>query len=167
NAIDSIASANIDIGGTNYPVSVLTLDAAAVDLAAGDVVRVFSEDPIPQSAFLTRMLGEFAIVYEVDGLTVRLNGLLRDTYTTTPRVARLDQKRVVIKGFTFEIAAAIDTGSGSGAGADAPVRIRAGVNPEVSDVRIGRTVSNAVVFQSCFGYLARNIEARDLPDEAN
>jgi hypothetical protein len=167
NAISSITIDDIDVGGVAHPASVLTLSGAPVDIEAGDVVRVYSEDTIPQSVFASRKLGEFATVYQVDGNDVWLNGPLRDIYTTTPRVARIDPRTVSFAGFEFEIDSSIDNGPGSGGGLDAPIRIIAATRPSVVDVTLRRTVSNGIVFHSCYGYTARNIEARGLPDESD
>lgn len=166
NTISSIATGTVTVNSTTRYTSVLTLSTTPSDLAVDDIVKVFSSDTIPESRFSSRKKGEFAVVARIDGNDVYLNGVLRDTYSTTPRVARLDPATVHIEGLAFEIDNSIDTGTGSGSGADALVRVRAARAPVLKDITInGPTVSNGLVLQSCYGYLVTGLIARDMPSD--
>lgn len=166
--ITAIETVLVDVNSVKA-LTKLTLSAAPTDLAPDDIVKVYSEDPIPQARHTTRKVGEFAIVYLVDGTDVYLQGELRDgpLYQTQPRVARLEPGSPELHGLSFTITPEIDTGSSSGNAFDAPVLLIGAVNPLLKDVSVHRSVANAFVFLSCFGYRAVNVRARDLPPGDN
>lgn len=138
-----------------------------VTWTAGDVVKVVSDDVIPEarpaSAGLASRLGEFATVREVTngGLTVVLGSKLRETYTTNVRVALISSAFADLRGLTF------DTDSPFGVYTNAMVsfsRLRA---PRVTDVKILRAPSQGIIFRSCYGYRVHGVSigfARNNPD---
>jgi hypothetical protein len=72
--------------------------------SVNDFVKVVSDDlnSGPNTAFLERR-GEFAQIGAISGNILYLYGQLRDTYTTTPRVAKMaSQYRVYIKDINFD-----------------------------------------------------------------
>jgi hypothetical protein len=119
-AISSIASGNVDgndDGTTQTYVSLLTM-SGATSVTKGDIVKVVSDDaPVgyatAEAGQETRR-GEYSMVaLTSSSTTVSLGNQLIDTYTTTPRLARLWDTKFTIEGditFTSDPLLIDDTG---------------------------------------------------------
>ena len=138
-----------------------------------DIIKIYSEDVIPNTSFPSRKLGEFAQVAEVgsaDGGFILLNSTLRDSYSTNIRIGRMLGETVAIEGFKFTyipsltipaISQSADTGKGGGAF----IRLSGLVNPQIKNCTVTNSISNAIVIHSCFGYHVDNLFAKNLPDK--
>ena len=105
-SVSSIAKETYAFSGSNSNVTRLT--AAGHNYVSGDLVKVYSEDRIPGSRFLTTdneaRIGEFALVGAVSGDDVYLYSELRehDQFTTGIKVAKLPRRSVVLSGLILD-----------------------------------------------------------------
>lgn len=122
--------------------------------AVGDVVKIVSDDQFTLNDSVTAMRGEFATVVAVDATHIWVGAPLRDTYTTTPRIGRMQKKVARIAGLkilgsTDNVTSGLITQSGLW-------------HPVVENFELhgghGRIVINA---KSCFGAQYTDLRATD------
>jgi len=83
--------------------SVSAVVSAGHTLATGDIVKVVSEDLIPTTKTSDNSRnGEMATVTGVDGSTVYLDRVLDQTYTTSPRIAKISDRSCRVVGIKFQ-----------------------------------------------------------------
>ncbi|WP_336715322.1 hypothetical protein [Arthrobacter sp. USHLN218] len=138
--------------------TVLTLTGDAVGLAPLDIVKVISDDPIPDgragNGAIAPRLGEFAQVKTVSGATVTLTGPLREAYATNIRVARLQPGTARLIAPTFDISAGVASAGTRGEG----VIFESLTSPVIDRPRVLRNVGPAFQFRSCNGYVVLHPE---------
>jgi len=157
--VTEISTQSVDLSnGTASSSPVSRLTAPGHTLAAGDIVRVLSDDLLSgiNPADLERA-GEFARVSQVAGSEVWLYSVLNGDYSTNIRIARMDvTKRVEFRNLRVESAA---PGSGD---SRAHFYIEGAYSPIVENLTSWGGVSEALQFIGCFAPLTRNVSAVDL-----
>lgn len=166
--VSSIQAVNVVKNGVVRSVNRVNVNSTA-GIYVDDVIRIYSNDGLPDVPFAGRKCGEFATVAEVGSNYLILNAILRDEklYTDNIRLSVIVGDTVDIRGFEFIVNPNI-AGSGNwggGGGSECFIRLSSLKNPIVKDVIVRNSASNAVVFHSCFGYLADNVQAINLPDQ--
>lgn len=146
------------------PQSKLTL-ATAPGWGAGDVIKVVSDDVIPEGRpgpgdGTESRLGEFAVVRSVNGKTVSLNGVLREAYSTNVRAARISRQTISIEGGEFETAPARMAAANS-----ALLYFGRLFAPRLSSVRVNQAGGIAMQFVSCFGYRVQDAQVDRAVDD--
>jgi hypothetical protein len=142
--------------------------SAVTSLAVGDVVRLVADDTLPFSrpnppGTEVCRTGEYAVVGEIDAGNnyVYLTGVVRETFTTTMRVAKLSKKQIKIRDLTLDI-----TDAGYTAGYNQPmIEVQAAWQPILENVRIKRGYAMGVVMRGCYAYRIDNLCVDWLPNE--
>lgn len=104
-SVSSIASTDTADAGGSHPHTVLTLASTPpADWVAGTVIKLYSNDQVPTSRTAVSGTcareGEFVSVMSVAGSTVTLaGGVVRGTYTTGIRVAKMNEFTTRIEGW--------------------------------------------------------------------
>jgi hypothetical protein len=154
-AISAIVSEAITIDGEAATVTKLTMTAAP-NWAVNDTIKVVSDDVIPgghvTSATVKPRLGELSEVHSIAGTTVYLKALLRDTYTTAPRAARLPYGTVHVDGGTADVTDTVVTNKTDGT----LFRFQNLHAPSVRNLHARRLVGMGLSFKSCLGYYVEN-----------
>ncbi len=147
------------------PQAKLTL-AVAPAWSAGDLIKVVSDDVIPEGRpgpgdGTESRLGEFAVVRSVNGKTVYLNGVVREQYTQNIRAAKISSQTISMEGGEYE------TSSSRMSIANSPL-LNFGklLSPRLVNVRITQAAGTAIKFASCFGYVAQNVQVDRAIDDS-
>lgn len=157
-AITAIAVEPIVIDGEPITVTRLTMSATPNWLPQ-DLVKVFSDDEIPGGHFTSvdkrPRVGEFIEVHSVSGTTVYLRGLLRETYTASPRAARLPYGAVRLLGGVLDVTDTVLANKTRGTA----FRFEALHSAQVIGTRAHRLVGPGLQFKSCRGYFVSGYDA--------
>lgn len=163
-AVFSVSSLSngVPTGGSTPATKIST--TAATGWAPGDVIKICSDDVIdgsrPGSDGLESRRGEFFVVRSVNGMTVYANGVLRETYGSNIRVARITRQTFHLEGGDFQAAQ-----SRVGQKNSALVLLSQLASPSLRRVSASRASGPAFQFVSCFGYLVTDCEVgRDIDD---
>lgn len=162
----SVSSLSVSTAAGYGPQAKLTLTASP-PWSQGDVVKVISDDvisgarPGPGDGTESRC-GEFAVVNVVNGRTILLNGLLRDSYGTNIRIVRLSRQTFVLEGGDFEA-----TAERLAAKNNAVLFFSKLFAPQVIGSRVTRAGGTALQFSSCFAYVARDVHVDFGVDDAS
>jgi hypothetical protein len=144
------------------PVTQLELPASH-SWRAGDIVKVVADDPIPGGRPGTdgreSRIGEFAAIDFTTSTTIRLAGLLRDSYQTNIRVARVPAMTFHLKGGTFTTA-----DERLGTSNNAVIVLSALREPTVEDTVISNIGGTGLQLISCLGYAVSKIQVSNAPD---
>lgn len=106
--ISSITEVSYDFSGQgeSHVVSKITTPSA-LGVVVGDVVKVVSDDEIEGARTTTttskRRRGEYGVVGAISGNDIYLTTLLREAYTTSPRIAKLNDVKYSFVGFKFDV----------------------------------------------------------------
>ncbi|WP_141097176.1 hypothetical protein [Microbacterium sp. AISO3] len=141
--------------GASAPVTVLTT-SSNVDWRPGDVLKIVSDDPIPEArpgtASSSSRRGEFVSVDQVSGRQVTLAGLLRDQYQTAVRAARISPQTFRLEGVELDLS---DDGLTTSFGV--AVHLMGLRSPTVRNVHIARASSIGLQLTSCLSYTVENL----------
>lgn len=147
---------NGDSGSLTTVTSVTVSNGAAYSV--NDICKIVSDDIIiaTDPANMERR-GEFCKVAQVSGNVVSFYSLVREAYTTAPRLAKMSAEHSVsIKNGSFDTDGSINpTWNG------ANIVLVGCYEPKIDDVYAARTRSEFVELYSCFGAKTNNIVARD------
>jgi hypothetical protein len=134
--------------------------AVATGWKKGDLVKVYSDDEIPEARPGTdgkaSRFGEFAVVAYTQGNKVFLVGSLREKYTTkNVRVALVPKDTIRIYGLEIETKqAGIDKTGGYGA-----LFVLKGLyKPIIKDVRCAQAGNQVIQFVGVYAYLVDNLD---------
>lgn len=156
NTVDSVFSFTgsyttplaISAVGTNYVT--IAAGPAMPTWSPGDIVKVVSEDTL--DIFPTNALrGEHLSVLYIDPATRRVyfSSLLTDTYTTTPRIGKLNNVPFLIDGCNFEaVPGKTDVATWP---AQSMIRIGNALNPQVRNVSTLISYGHTVLVVGSFG----------------
>lgn len=136
----STTTATVD-GMTDKTVSVLTV--ASHTFSYGDVIKVVSEDVIPECTADGTRLGEWAVVLDASSPTlVYLDRELRGSYSTTIRVGKVSSKKLLL-GVSLKST----TGNGVKGGALALIK---GFRAPIFDLTVSDNDGPGLVLHSCW-----------------
>lgn len=140
--------------GASAPVSRFTTSNAPT-WSAGDVVKIVSDDIIPESRAGSggsqSRLGEFAVVHATEGNLTTLAAPLREAHATNIRAAATSEQTLTLEGMTFDTT---DVGVTNSRGVTVHLmRLR---EPIIRNVRVRRASAIAFQLSSCFGYSITN-----------
>jgi hypothetical protein len=150
-----------EVGGATGTTHVLTL-ATAQPWKPGDFVKVVSDDEIPEarpgsgtgSDAIASRIGEFAVVRSVSGASVTLGGMLRETYTTNPRVALVPMQSAALHDLTIT-----SPNFDSSAYSNALIVASRLANPVISNLVVRGAPATVLLLKSCLGYTVRRYTA--------
>lgn len=164
--ITAITTDSIDLSGGTAGVSqVSKITAPGHTLVAGDMVKVIGDNLISGPVTTdNERVGEFARVSLVNGDDLWLYSVLLETYSSNPRIARMDtDKRVDIRDLRVESAP-----DSSITDNEAHFYIEGAYCPVVQNLTSWGGMSEALQFIGCFGAYTNNVAAVDLrTDSAN
>ncbi len=148
--VTSVTVTSTVIDSVATPVTVLTYTAPH-GLAAGDVIKLISDDPIPggrwTSTTMRPRMGQFMRVYSVDGLAATLHGVpVRvASYATNVRSAKCRKGSANLRGGTFDVTDAMLTAANR---STYVVRMESLISSRIDDVVVERAVGPAVQLRS-------------------
>lgn len=157
-----------EVTWNSMPTTRLTV-SSVTNLAVGDVVRLVSDDTLPYSrpnpGTPTEVCrtAEFAVVGEIDAGSnyVYLTDVIRESYTTGRRLAKLSKKQIKIHDLTMDI-----TDAGYAAGYNEPMlEVQAAWWPLLENVHIKRGYAMGVVMRGCYSYRIDKLSVDWLPNE--
>lgn len=147
--------------GSGAPINALVVNNAN-SFRQGDVVRVVSDDVIvgarPGSNGRERRRAQFAIVGAVNENEIYLTSLLRETFSTNVRVAKLSKDQIIIENLIIEFN---PIGLAEG-WSNNTIVIEAAYQPIVRNVSCEGGYGSLVTFRGCYGYMADEIFGKDL-----
>lgn len=163
--VSAISTALVDIedvtgvAATRMTVPGLASMPEALKWKRFDVIKVFADDTIPGGHYTSNTLrprvGEFAQVHSVEGDVLTLRNVLRETYTTRTRVARLPYGSVQIVGGMWDVS---DEMVASNTTINM-IRLRGLTNPVVDSPHLRRVTGMGISMKSCAGYLIKDVRA--------
>lgn len=143
---------------------ITTLTVASTSgIAAGDYVRVVADDVVDGPDVTVRS-GQTCKVIEVSGSDVIVSGRLRDSYTTSVRLARISSARLTWEGGTFTDSAAILAG---GTGYGELIETRLLVRPTFKHTDFVNVMGPAFGIRHCLGWLIDDVHFRWLHNESS
>lgn len=145
--IDNTATADTSEGTTGpQTVTKLTLINAA-GYRKGDLVKIFSDDIIiGEDPSTNRKRAEYAWVFDVQGNEVTLLSRIRGAYTTSPRIARVQQdKHVNLENFDVEMSESADI-----AWSRPAITVIGAVVPTLKKIGFKGLLERAVRLVSCY-----------------
>ncbi|MGB4759038.1 MAG: glycosyl hydrolase family 28-related protein [Candidatus Saccharimonadales bacterium] len=133
----------------------------------GDIVKVVADDEIPDArpgdGTMASRVGQWGVVFAVNGTSVTVRGRLRDPFTTNIRVGRLSRTTICIDGGTLLSSDA----SIAALHSNALVSFRSVLNPEVRNVSLRRSSGVGFQFISCAGWSVTGLDIGYLADNAS
>lgn len=163
-ALTSVTNTARTYNGGSRNMGTLTFSSAPA-WQAGDVVKVFSDDVIPEA--VTKVdgtavrQGEFGTVAEIVSNVVYLMGPVMDTYTTSPRVARLQSHPFLIEGWSSQT-----PDSGMATWTSQQVVISDALAPTVRSARVTQGCGIGFNIVSCYAYRIDGLDIAYLKDNA-
>lgn len=157
--IDNTAQVDLrngDSGSLTTVTAVTVSDGSAYSV--NDICKIVSDDIIIATDPTDQeRRGEFCKVSQVAGNIVSFYSLVRETYTTAPRLAKMSAEHSVsIKNGNFDTDGSVNpTWNG------ANIVLVGCYEPKIDDIYAARTRSEFVELYSCFGAKTNNIVARD------
>lgn len=128
-----------------YSTKVSRITAAGHGVNIGDIVLVFSSDAI--TADNTGMIGELVYIKKTDGDYIYADKILRSTYSTSPKIIKLNDAKVNIRNLTFRGNGDITATVGSRG--RAALQVVGCINPQIN-VSVKNGWSRGVFLISCW-----------------
>lgn len=160
--VASVTSVNMDELTAEYKKGLSIVTAVASPYKRGDIVKLFADNVIdgarPGANGLESRVGQFFEVFSVSGFTTVLAGVPRHLFTSSVRVARMQNKTVTWAGGEIDVAdAAFDNVSPWSASIFGFSNL---MMPTIKDVVIRRNASIIINMVSCYGYVVDNVDQR-------
>ena len=158
-SIDTVNTSNLSasVGDSNTYVTRIGVADASL-YARGDIVKVYSQDQIPQSGSSNdEYLGEFAEVIEVDNSSdyIYLGSVLYYTssYSTSVKISKFSKEAVKIENLNFEKSASQPSTANTRG-----IVIRNAVSPIVNNIIFTDCDDDGVSYYGCYGASTYNVK---------
>lgn len=143
-------------------VTKITLSSPPTNLSQNDVVKVFSDDLIPYSHDKgNRRKGEFAMVSHISGNDVYLSSLLRESYTTNPKIAKLTPNTFGLSNITFSTVLDKDVVKYT----EPIVKLSSAMDCKLDNIHCTKALSSFIQLKNLCGYTASRITVNNLEDD--
>lgn len=160
--VEAITTAN-EYGFNNIWRTTLTCSTTPTGIVAGDYVRVFADNAV-EGADIDVRVGQTCSVVAVNGNDVVVSGVLRDNFSTNPRLARLSAAQFTWSGGNFTDSAAILAAS---VGCGELIETRLLIRPRLENMSFINVMGPAIRTRHSYAWRMDDIQFRWLHNQSS